>query len=39
MGRVVGGPSYANLQWWWQIDFDSGVDGWVAQGKLKKVVP
>jgi chitin-binding protein len=39
MGRVAGGPSYANLQWWWQIDFDSGVDGWVPQGKLKKVAP
>jgi chitodextrinase len=39
MGRVVGGPSYANLQWWWQIDFDSGADGWVPQGKLKKVTP
>jgi hypothetical protein len=38
-GRVVGGPFYSNLQWWWQIDFDSGADGWVAQGKLKKVVP
>jgi chitodextrinase len=38
-GRVVGGPVYSNLQWWWQIDFDSGVDGWVAQGKLKKVIP
>jgi hypothetical protein len=39
MGRVAGGPSYANLQWWWQIDFDSGADGWVAQGKVKKIVP
>ena len=39
MGRVVGGPCYSNLQWWWQIDFDSGTDGWVAQGKLKNVVP
>jgi parallel beta-helix repeat protein len=39
IGRVVGGPFYSNLQWWWQIDFDSGVDGWVPQGKLKKVVP
>jgi chitodextrinase len=38
-GRVAGGPSYSNLQWWWQIDFDSGADGGVAQGKLKKVVP
>jgi chitodextrinase len=39
MGRVAGGPWYWNVQWWWQIDFDSGADGWVAQGKLKKVVP
>ncbi len=38
MGRVAGGPWYWNLQWWWQIDFDSGIDGWVAQGKLKKIV-
>jgi chitodextrinase len=39
IGRVAGGPVYSNLQWWWQIDFDSGVDGWVPQGKLKKVIP
>jgi len=39
MGRVAGGPCYSNLQWWWQIDFDSGADGWVAQGKLRKVLP
>jgi chitodextrinase len=39
MGSVAGGPWYWNLQWWWQIDFDSGIDGWVAQGKLKKIAP
>jgi chitodextrinase len=39
VGTVVGGPWYWNQTWWWQIDFDSGIDGWVAQGKLKKVVP
>jgi chitodextrinase len=38
-GGVVGGPWYWNQRWWWEIDFDNGVDGWVAQGKLKKVVP
>jgi len=38
-GRVAGGPSYWKSEWWWQIDFDSGTDGWVAEGKLKKIVP
>ncbi len=38
-GGIVGGPWYWNQQWWWQINFDNGTDGWVAQGKLKKVVP
>jgi hypothetical protein len=38
-GTVVGGPWYWNQKWWWEVDFDSGIDGWVAQGKLKKVVP
>jgi chitodextrinase len=39
VGSVIGGPWYWNQKWWWHVDFDSGVDGWVAQGKLKKVVP
>jgi chitodextrinase len=38
-GGIVGGPWYWNQRWWWEIDFDSGADGWVAQGKLKKLVP
>ncbi len=39
MGTVVGGPAYWNQGWWWQIDFNNGTDGWVAEGKLKKVLP
>jgi chitodextrinase len=38
-GEVMGGPWYWNSNWWWQVDFDSGIDGWVAQGKLKKILP
>jgi len=41
VGGVLGGPWYWNLRWWWEINFDDvdGTDGWVAQGKLKKVAP
>ena len=35
LGTVVGGPWYWNQRWWWEIDFDSGLDGWVKQRKLK----
>jgi len=38
-GTVTEGPSYWKSEWWWQIDFDSGTDGWVAEGKLKKIAP
>ena len=38
-GTVIGGPWRANGSWWWQVDFDSGVDGWVTQGKLRNVSP
>jgi hypothetical protein len=38
-GVVTGGPWRANGTWWWQVDFDSGVDGWVTQGKLRNVSP
>jgi len=39
LGTVIGGPRRANGYWWWQADFDNGVDGWVTQGKLRKVSP
>ena len=38
-GTVIGGPWRGNGSWWWQVDFDSGVDGWVTQGKLRNVSP
>jgi hypothetical protein len=36
LGTVVGGPWYANEQWWWQIDYDKGVDGWSEEKKLRR---
>jgi hypothetical protein len=39
LGVVTGGPWRANGTWWWQVNFDSGVDGWVTQGKLRNMVP
>jgi len=38
-GTVIGGPWRANGTWWWPVDFDSGEDGWVTQGKLRNVSP
>ena len=42
LGTVVGGPTYAALSgvnyWWWNVNFDSGLDGWVAEDFLLKVV-
>ena len=34
LGTVIGGPWYANFRWWWQVNFDSGSDGWMDQGRL-----
>jgi chitodextrinase len=33
-GTVIGGPWYANFRWWWQVNFDTGSDGWIDQGRL-----
>ncbi len=35
-GVVVGGPKSDNRYWWWQINYDTGVDGWSAGDWLEK---
>jgi len=35
-GRVVAGPVRAADVAWWKVDFDTSVDGWVAQRDLRK---
>jgi hypothetical protein len=36
-GTVMNGPQTGSGYTWWQINFDSGVDGWVVQDYLTKV--
>lgn len=38
LGTVIGGPEFVDGVWWWQVDFDDGVDGWVAEAFLSAVV-
>ena len=35
-GIVIGGPTFASNLWWWNINYNSGVDGWSAEGFLVK---
>jgi len=35
-GRVISGPIRAADVSWWKVDFDTSVDGWVAQRDLRK---
>ncbi|MFH1956149.1 MAG: dockerin type I domain-containing protein, partial [Patescibacteria group bacterium] len=37
LGIVIGGPTYADGYWWWQIDYDSSPDGWSVENFLDKV--
>ena len=30
-------PAYVNDYWWWNVNFDSGVDGWVTENYLEIV--
>ncbi|MCI0561893.1 MAG: Ig-like domain-containing protein, partial [Nitrososphaera sp.] len=43
LGTIVGGPTWANLSgtnyWWWNVNFDSGVDGWAVEDFMELVVP
>ncbi len=35
IGTVIGGPTNANSYNWWNVNFDSGVDGWVVETYLQ----
>ena len=38
-GTVIGGPATADGYTWWQVDFDTGVDGWAAENWLAPGTP
>jgi len=37
LGAVIGGPTYASGYHWWQINYDTGADGWSVENYLVKV--
>ena len=36
LGAIIGGPTYADGFWWWNINYDTGTDGWSAENFLIK---
>ncbi len=38
-GSVIGGPTYSDGYWWWQIDYNIAPDGWSVENYLEKYTP
>jgi hypothetical protein len=37
-GTIVGGPTLGtDNAWWWQVDYDTGADGWNGESVLTKI--
>jgi len=34
LGTVIGGPTYADGYWWWQINYDINPDGWSIENSI-----
>ncbi len=39
IGRVSTGPVWMNGYWWWNTNFDTGVDGWTVENYFTKYTP
>lgn len=37
-GRIVGGPEVVGGARYWNVDFDTGVDGWMSEGDVVKPI-
>lgn len=38
-GIIVEGPVYTGSLWWWNVDYDTGTDGWSAEDFLLSEMP
>gem|GEM_PF-6311060 len=36
LGTITGGPTFADSYWWWNVNYDSGADGWSVEDYLDK---
>jgi uncharacterized repeat protein (TIGR02543 family) len=36
LGTIIGGPVYADGYWWWNVNYDTGFDGWSVEDYLEK---
>ena len=34
-GSLTEGPVRSGDMWWWKVNFDTGVDGWAAERKIR----
>lgn len=39
LGTIIGGPTFADNYWWWNVNYDNNPDGWSAEDYLQKFVP
>ncbi len=39
IGRISTGPVWMNGYWWWNTNFDTGVDGWTVENYFTKYTP
>ncbi|MDP3735381.1 MAG: Ig-like domain-containing protein [bacterium] len=37
LGTIIGGPTTAGGFTWWNVNYDTGIDGWSAESYLQKV--
>ncbi|MFH1423814.1 MAG: cohesin domain-containing protein [Candidatus Nealsonbacteria bacterium] len=37
-GTIIGGPQFADIYWWWRVDYDTAPDGWSAENWLSAAV-